>query len=176
MTTPTVVRAGRWRRLRALELTHPDDDSAKPSSGRTSFAGEDSRRPVVQPSSFPGPDAVGGDRWAETKPAAKPNGKREGSALGANVEAIQDVPLPSSTRAGGLDGEAAASQAQQGGSILARCVALPAQLETGAQMGGFGRGERGSASLAHLAVRPRFVLENVTPAASSCPAEYREAG
>ncbi len=28
-----------------------------------------------------------------------------------------------------------------------------------------GRGERGSASLAHLRFRPRFVLENVTPAA-----------
>ncbi len=41
-------------------------------------------------------------------------------------------------------------------------AALPAQLETGAQIGGFGRGERGSASLTHLRFRPRFVLENVT--------------
>ena len=41
-------------------------------------------------------------------------------------------------------------------------AALPAELETGGQMGGFGRGERGSASLAHLSVRPQFVLENVT--------------
>jgi hypothetical protein len=41
-------------------------------------------------------------------------------------------------------------------------AALPAQLEVGAQMGGFGRGERGSASLAHLRVRPRFVLVNRT--------------
>jgi hypothetical protein len=41
-------------------------------------------------------------------------------------------------------------------------AALPAQLETGSHTGGFGRGERGSASLTHLRVRPRFVIENVT--------------
>ena len=44
-------------------------------------------------------------------------------------------------------------------------AALPAQTETGGHTGGFGRGERGSASLAHLRFRPQFVLENVTPAA-----------
>ena len=40
-------------------------------------------------------------------------------------------------------------------------AALPAQTETGGHTGGFGRGERGSASLTHLRFRPRFVLENV---------------
>ena len=55
-------------------------------------------------------------------------------------------------------------------------TALPAQLETGGHTGGFGRGERGSASLAHLQIRPRFTLENVTPAARSPPAAYRKAG
>ena len=39
---------------------------------------------------------------------------------------------------------------------LGLSAVLPAVLETGAQMGGFGRGERGSASLAHLRFRPRI--------------------
>ena len=55
-------------------------------------------------------------------------------------------------------------------------AALPAQLETGGHTGGFGRGERGSASLTRLRFRPRFVLENVTPEARSWPAVYRKAG
>ncbi len=55
-------------------------------------------------------------------------------------------------------------------------AAPPAQTETGGHTGGFGRGERGSASLAHLRFRPQFVLENVTPAARSWPAAYRKAG
>ena len=38
-----------------------------------------------------------------------------------------------------------------------------------------GRGERGRASLAHLRFRPRFVLENVSPAAESWLAAYRKA-
>ena len=53
-------------------------------------------------------------------------------------------------------------------------AALPAQTETGGHTGGFGRGERGSASLAHLRFRPQFVLENVTPAARSWPAVVPE--
>jgi hypothetical protein len=55
-------------------------------------------------------------------------------------------------------------------------AALPAQLETGGHTGGFGRGERDSASLAHLRSRPRFVLENVSPAARPWPTAYRKAG
>jgi hypothetical protein len=55
-------------------------------------------------------------------------------------------------------------------------AALPAELEVGAQIGGFGRGERGSASLTHLRVRPRFVLENVTRPRRLCPVEERKAG
>ena len=55
-------------------------------------------------------------------------------------------------------------------------AALPAQTETGGHTGGFGRGERGRASLTHLQVRPRFVLENGTPAARSWPDAYRKAG
>jgi hypothetical protein len=38
-----------------------------------------------------------------------------------------------------------------------------------------GRGERGRASLAHLRLRPRFVLENVTVVAGSWPTAYRKA-
>jgi hypothetical protein len=45
---------------------------------------------------------------------------------------------------------------------LGLSAALPAVLKVGGQMGGFGRGERGSASLTHLSARPRFVLEKVT--------------
>ena len=41
-------------------------------------------------------------------------------------------------------------------------AALPAELEVGAQMGGFGRGERGSASLTHVSARPPFTLVNRT--------------
>ena len=41
---------------------------------------------------------------------------------------------------------------------------------------GFGWGERGSASLTHLAIRPRFVLENVTPAARLWSLAERKAG
>jgi hypothetical protein len=56
-------------------------------------------------------------------------------------------------------------------------VALPAVLDVGAQMGGFGRGEKGSASLAHLRFRPRFVLENRTAAARKLwPVDERKAG
>jgi hypothetical protein len=55
-------------------------------------------------------------------------------------------------------------------------AALPAELEVGVQMGGFGRGERGSASLAHLRFRPRFVLENRTPAPQLWPSMHRKAG
>jgi hypothetical protein len=55
-------------------------------------------------------------------------------------------------------------------------AALPAQLETGGHTGGFGRGERGRASLAHLRFRPRFVLENVSPEPELWPAAYRKAG
>jgi hypothetical protein len=53
-------------------------------------------------------------------------------------------------------------------------AALPAVLGTGGQMGGFGRGERGSASLAHLSTRPRFVLENVTPPSRVWRDDYRK--
>ena len=55
-------------------------------------------------------------------------------------------------------------------------VALPTKLEVGAQMGGFGRGERGSASLTHLRVRPSFVLENVTGPPKVWPVDERKAG
>ena len=55
-------------------------------------------------------------------------------------------------------------------------AALPARLETGGHTGGFGRGERASASLAHLRLRPRFVLENVTPTVIPWPTAYRKAG
>ena len=55
-------------------------------------------------------------------------------------------------------------------------AALPAQTETGGHTGGFGRGERGRASLAHLRFRPRFVLEKVTAAAESWPVAYRRVG
>jgi DNA invertase Pin-like site-specific DNA recombinase len=55
-------------------------------------------------------------------------------------------------------------------------AALPAQLETGSHTGGFGRGERGCASLAHLRVRPRFVLENVTRPRKVWPVAARKAG
>jgi len=41
---------------------------------------------------------------------------------------------------------------------------------------GFGRGERGSASLAHLSVRPRFVLETVTRPRMVWPVGVRKAG
>jgi hypothetical protein len=44
------------------------------------------------------------------------------------------------------------------------------------RLGEFVRGERGSASLTHLSRLPRFVLENVTPAARVWPNEYRRAG
>lgn len=59
---------------------------------------------------------------------------------------------------------------------LGLSMALPAQLETGGQMGGFGRGERGSASLAHLRSRPRFVLENVTRPPRVWPLIEQKAG
>ena len=55
-------------------------------------------------------------------------------------------------------------------------AALPAQTETDGHTGGFGRGERGSASLTHLRARPRFVLENAGSVARSWPAMYRKAG
>jgi DNA invertase Pin-like site-specific DNA recombinase len=56
-------------------------------------------------------------------------------------------------------------------------AALPAQLETGGHTGGFGRGERGSASLAHVSDRrPRLVLENVTGPPKVWPDIYRKAG
>jgi hypothetical protein len=55
-------------------------------------------------------------------------------------------------------------------------AALPAQLETGGQMGGFGRGERGSASLTHLRFRPHFVLENVPGPTRVWPVDGRRAG
>jgi hypothetical protein len=55
-------------------------------------------------------------------------------------------------------------------------AALPAQLETGSHTGGFGRGERGSASLTHLVARPRFVLENVTGPLKMWAADERKAG
>ena len=41
--------------------------------------------------------------------------------------------------------------------------------------GEFGRGERGSASLTHLSVRPRFVLENVTGPPKVWPDDYWKA-
>ena len=53
-------------------------------------------------------------------------------------------------------------------------AALPARLETGGQIGGFGRGERGSASLTHLSARPRFVLENVTGPRGEWPVDDAE--
>ena len=59
---------------------------------------------------------------------------------------------------------------------LGLSAALPAMLETGGQMGGFGRGERDSASLTHLSVRPRFVLENVTGPPKIWPVDERMAG
>jgi hypothetical protein len=52
--------------------------------------------------------------------------------------------------------------------------ALPARFTL--EEGGCGRGERGRASLAHLVVRPRFVLENVTQRPRMRPVEYRKAG
>jgi hypothetical protein len=55
-------------------------------------------------------------------------------------------------------------------------AALPAELEVGARMGGFGRGERGSANLTHLRVRPRFVLENATGPRVIWPVDVRKAG
>ena len=58
---------------------------------------------------------------------------------------------------------------------LGLSATLPAVLETGGQIGEFGRGERGSASLTHLSVRPRFVLENVTGKRSVRPDAYRKA-
>ena len=42
--------------------------------------------------------------------------------------------------------------------------------------GEFGRGERGSASLTHLRIRPRFVLENRTPEPRVWPVDERKAG
>jgi hypothetical protein len=42
--------------------------------------------------------------------------------------------------------------------------------------GQLGRGERGSTSLTHLSVRPRFVLENVTGPPKVWPDECRKAG
>jgi hypothetical protein len=59
---------------------------------------------------------------------------------------------------------------------LGLSAALPAQLETGGQMGGFGRGERGSASLTHLRFLPRFVLENATGPAKIWPVDVRKVG
>lgn len=53
-------------------------------------------------------------------------------------------------------------------------AALLAVLETGGQIGEFGRGERGSASLAHVSDRPRFVLENVTGPPKVWPDDYRK--
>ncbi len=43
---------------------------------------------------------------------------------------------------------------------------LPAILEVGAQIGEFGRGERGSPFVTHVPARPRFVLVNRTRTAA----------
>jgi hypothetical protein len=53
-------------------------------------------------------------------------------------------------------------------------AALPATVTL--EERGFGRGERGSASLTHCSVRPRFVLENVTEPRVIWPVERRKAG
>jgi hypothetical protein len=53
-------------------------------------------------------------------------------------------------------------------------TALPEVSRLG--FGEFGPGERGSASLAHLRFRPRFVLENVTGPPRVWPVDERMAG